>query len=345
MATKWHLIVPRGEFSHPSGVVQVIDDAAVSAMASAFDPKRRILVDFDHYSDLTNAQREKVQEAGIQLPSEAAGWVTAVQASEKGLLGQIETTPAGQERLANKEYRFLSPVWRRSDCDRLGSDRVRPLVLSKVGLTNEPNIAAIPELVANRGTERLIGPMVDFMANSEQGAHGMDYKKKLCNALGLDPEKATDADIEAAEVAAAEKQKKDAEAMENRSKSLESERDALRARAETAEAKLAEQEKAALKNRVDAALKDYESVITNRADVEAAFMRDFEGTIKVLRALKTDGLPNRADGGLPEGANADFSAKVRAQREAVEVYCNRNPGMSRSSAFEILRVQGHEAFE
>ena len=345
MATQWHLIVPKGEFPHPSGVVQVIDDASVSAMADAFDPKRKVLVDFDHYSDLTNAQREKIQEAGIQLPSEAAGWVTAVKATEAGLMGHIDTTPMGAGKLANKEYRFLSPVWRRSDCERLDSERVRPLVLSKVGLTNEPNIKAIPELVANRGTERLIGPLVDFLANSEQEKPTMDYKKKLCNAFGLDPEKATDADIEAAEAAAAEKCKNDDEEMENREKALKAERDALKNRAEAVEAKLAEQEKAALKNRVEAALKEHEAVIQNRADVESALTKDFDGTIKVLKGLKLQSLPNRSSGELPGGDQSDFAPKVKAQTEAIEAYCNRNPGSSRTQAFEILRTQGHEAFK
>lgn len=332
-ATQWHLIVPKGEFPHPAGVVQVIDDEAVSAMASAFDPKRRVLVDFDHYSDLTNAQREKVQEAGVQLPSEAAGWITSVQVSPNGLLGQIETTPMGRDKLANKEYRFLSPVWRRRDCARLDAERVRPLALSKVGLTNEPNIAAIPELVANRGTERLIGPLVDFLANSEQdrlmsGVPIMDYRAKLLVVLGLSPD-ATDEAIWSG-----------IEAMKAKADSAKN----LENRATTAEAKLAEHEKLALKNRVEAALAEHESVITNRADVEAALTKDFDGALKVLKALKLDKLPNRADGKMPDGDN-DFAAKVKAQTEAVAAYCNRNPGTSRTRAYAILQTQGHQAFK
>ena len=345
MAKVWHLLVPKGEFPHPSGVTQVIDDKAVSAMASAFDPARRILIDFDHYSDLTNDQREKVLAAGVQLPSEAAGWITSVRAGDKGLMGQIETTPVGAEKLANKQYRFLSPVWRRRDCDRIDGDRVRPLVLSKVGLTNEPNIAAIPELVANRGTERYIGPAVDIIANSEtEGTEGMNYKTALCKMLGLDPEKATDDEITAA-IGKASKSDEDMQAMENRAKSAEAERDALKGRAETAEAKVAATEKAAQKARVDAALKEYEPVITNRADIEASLTADYDGTIRTLKAVKIERLPNRADGNLPDGDDAAFAAKVKAQTDAVDQMCNRNPGMSRTAAYDALRVQGHEAFK
>lgn len=165
----------------------------------------------------------------------------------------------------------------------------------------------------------------------------MDYKAKLCNAMGLDPEKATDAEIEAAELAAIEKRKKD--------EAMAAEAEAMKNRAIAAEAKLAEAEKAALKNRVDAALKEHEQVIQNRQAVEEALTKDFDGTIKVLKGLKFDSLPNRAEGDLPDGKDSNFDAKVRAQREAVESYVNRNPGVSRSNAFEILRVQGHEAFK
>ncbi|MCO6401353.1 MAG: hypothetical protein J5I99_09015 [Verrucomicrobia bacterium] len=347
MANKWHLIVPKGEFPHPAGVVQVIDDMAVSAMAAAFDPQRKVLIDFDHYSELTNAQRAKVREAGIQLPSEAVGWVTAVKASERGLLAQIETTPLGEKKLANKEYRFLSPVWRREDCARIGGDRVRPLVLSKIGLTNEPNIKAIPELVANRGTERLIGPLVDFLANSEQalisGGNVMDYRAKLIVALGL-PADATDDAIWAG-VEAMKAKADRTSALENRATTATNELATMRTRAEAAEAKLAAADRAALAGRVTAALKEYETVITNRADVEAALTKDFDGTVKVLKALKIDALPNRRDGNLPDEDNSDFTSKVKAQTEAVVAYCNRNPGTSRTQAYSILLAQGHEAFK
>jgi phage I-like protein len=337
MAT-WAKIVPIGEFPHPSGVVQVIDRDAVTAMAEAFDPARKLLVDFDHYSDLTNAQRDAIRSAGIQLPSEAAGWVTGVEARDDGLYGQIETTPQGAAALANATYRFLSPVWRKRDCEQLGDSRVRPKVLAKVGFTNEPNIQAIPEMVANRGSERFIGPLVDFVANreDEEKEADMEYRKKFCAAFDL-PETATDEELDAA--IAARKAGADAAAAEA---------EAMKNRAESAEAKLAEIEKAALAAKIEAALKEHEAVISNRADIAEALARDYDGTVKTLKALRLSApstLPNRADGETPPEGDNDFESKVRAQRKAVESYCNRNPGVSRSNAFEILRVQGHEAFK
>ena len=53
----WYQIAPLGEFPHrPSGVVQVVDQAACDAMANAFrqaagEPNfAGLLIDFDHFS-------------------------------------------------------------------------------------------------------------------------------------------------------------------------------------------------------------------------------------------------------------------------------------------------------
>ncbi len=329
MAKAWHLIVPVGEFPHPKGVVQVIDRASVDAMAHAFDPSRKVLVDFDHYSDLTNDQRDAVKAAKVLLPSDAAGWVTAVRATAKGLAGEIDFTPAGDAALGNRSYRFLSPVFLGRDVESDGEGRVRPLRLAKVGLTNEPNMTAIPAL-ANRGEdEQLIGPAVDCMANrmdKEQGEK-MDYKAKLCNALNLDPAKATDEEIDAAITARKAKDDESAakvaegEEMANRVKKLES---------------------AALKVRVDAALSEHAGVIANRADIESALTADFDGTIKTLRALKLATLPNRADGDLPDG---DIAAKDAARTKFIEEVKLSNRCATNAQAWEIAQRHKPELFK
>jgi phage I-like protein len=111
MKTAMQMLVPVGDFPHPSGVTQVIDQAAVQAMAAAFSPERRILVDRDHYSDLTNTDREKLQKMGIKLSSEAAGWISAVDPRADGLWGTIDLTPDGARDVAAGNFRFLSPVF------------------------------------------------------------------------------------------------------------------------------------------------------------------------------------------------------------------------------------------
>jgi len=50
---------------------------------------------------------------------------------------------SGLTAVTNGEYRFVSPVWFKEDCEDLGGDRMRPLKLSDAGLTNQPNLRGL----------------------------------------------------------------------------------------------------------------------------------------------------------------------------------------------------------
>jgi len=133
----WVQIAPLGEHPHSddSGrtLVQVIDTSAVRAMANSFRPK--VLVDQEHFS------------YNLSKSSEAYGWLLEVQPRADGLDGLIEWTDKGEEAVANSRYRFISPVWLPRDLEKLGGDRVRPLRIDSLGLTNTPNIKAIKPLL------------------------------------------------------------------------------------------------------------------------------------------------------------------------------------------------------
>ena len=70
----WYQIAPLGEFAHgPTGVVQVVDQAACEAMANKFRKEAEkpnfagLLIDFDHFS------------LDDKLKSEAAGWIAELE--------------------------------------------------------------------------------------------------------------------------------------------------------------------------------------------------------------------------------------------------------------------------
>jgi len=158
----WFQIAPLGEFAHASaGVSQVVDEAACRAMAAAFEADSRnanfagLLVDFDHFS-LDRAQR-----------SEAAGWITALELRgdltangancangkcDAGLWAKIRWSDVGESAVAGGRYRFISPVWRREDCEDLGpdpvsgQDRLRPVRLLNAAVTNDPNLKGLVPL-------------------------------------------------------------------------------------------------------------------------------------------------------------------------------------------------------
>jgi phage I-like protein len=324
MAKRWIQIAPLGEYPHPAGVVQVIDAPAIAAMAAAFDPARKALIDFDHYSDLSNAQRTAIEEADVSLPSEAAGWIEALDARPDGLYGLADMTPEGEMAIRNGEYRFLSPVWLRRDCEDAGQDRLRPKRLHKIGLTNEPNIRDLRPLVNRRRVGAVTGPLAP-LANSapvEPPATvvepepteivAMDYRAKLIVLLGLDAD-ATDeqimAAIEAMKNSEAEEEEKRKAEMANAEEEAKKREEEV-ANAEAA-AKAKDEEIADLKNRLDESRKatlaaqvetdlvEFAGVIKDKAATRKALLSNREAARAVLANVRPPALPNRADGSPP----------------------------------------------
>ena len=149
-ADGWYQLAPLGEFAHAAaGVVQVVDVEACSAMAARFKADAAVanfaglLVDFDHFS-LDDRAR-----------SEAAGWIVTVESRDTGRWANIRWSDVGELAVKGGRYRFLSPVWARSDCVDLGNGRVRPVRLLNAAVTNDPNLKGLLAL-SNRSQESVV---------------------------------------------------------------------------------------------------------------------------------------------------------------------------------------------
>jgi phage I-like protein len=85
-----------------------------------------LVVDFEHATELKAPN-------GDQAP--AAGWVNGYEVRAGGAVwGKVSWTPRGQEAVANREYRYLSPVL----IYEKATGRVKSL--SSIGLVNKPNL-------------------------------------------------------------------------------------------------------------------------------------------------------------------------------------------------------------
>jgi len=85
-----------------------------------------LVIDFEHATELKAPNGEKAP---------AAGWVNGFEVRDGGAVwGEASWTPAGQEAVANQEYRYLSPVLLFEKI----SKRIRSL--SSIGLVNKPNL-------------------------------------------------------------------------------------------------------------------------------------------------------------------------------------------------------------
>lgn len=301
----WFQLVPKGEFKHPeSGLTQVLDDAAMEAMANRFAAEasapgfRGLLVDQDHFSyDLTKS-------------SEAYGWVREVANRENGLWGRIEWTPKGQAAIDGREYKSISPAWLPRDVEDLGGRRVRPIRLDTVGMTNTPNLQGMIPL-ANRTA----------MAGEPKSAAGSGVPPKVAAALGISAKAGVEEFIHA---------------ISDLKAKLADGESKLVALSES----VADEAVAPLKNRfapeLIASLRG--QLIANR-DAALPILRELS-----RRASVPAPMHNRALAGHPGGApGEDNEARYQEAKKAIVALMNRR-GVSYKEAFKAVRAEKPHLF-
>ncbi|MFQ3664679.1 MAG: phage protease [Sphingomonadaceae bacterium] len=146
--------------------LQKDEAAAVIAATKARAGRTDIMVDYDHQSFFG-------AKDGVGGQAPAAGWISPASLSVEpdGIWAEVQWTAAAAQKLAAREYRYLSPLF------TYDSFTGRVLSILNAGLTNTP---AIEELAAVATTQETI----------------MDWSAILA-ALGL-PEGATQEDVLAA---------------------------------------------------------------------------------------------------------------------------------------------------
>jgi phage I-like protein len=143
-----------------------VDEASLRAMVAAFHSRGvDLVIDYEHQS--LNGER-----------APAAGWIKHLEARADGLWAQVEWTFQAREYLANREYRYFSPVL------RLDPESRKPTVLMHLGLTNVPAIKSLPPLVAKVGAAGGDWAAPGGMAVTEEENETMEELKCL---VGLTP--------------------------------------------------------------------------------------------------------------------------------------------------------------
>lgn len=335
----WFHIAPLGEFDHASGLRQVIDGKACTAMAENFSKESNdpnfpgLLVDFDHFSH------------SPEKSSTAAGWITALKTVEPaceraaanrkpndtppqkgGLWAKIRWSDLGNEAVRGGRYRLVSPVWNRSDCEPVEKTgkgekaRVRPLRLARVALTNDPNLKGLVPLTNRIDPES---------GSQKEQSNTMDYRSKLIELLGLDAN-ASDEQIAAACASSAEQQ----DSLQQRYKAL-------------------------LATRVEDDLREFACVIGDVDAVRGQLLGNRDGTLQVLKALRKpeeisprhNGTPapvvvpaplhNRATARVPEtvfSSERNPTEEARARRIANRAReIQKQLGVGHTQAFEMAR--------
>jgi phage I-like protein len=312
-ADAWYHLVPRGEFpvtttdaaGQPVQLMQVLDDTAIRSIvdrfaAAATDPRfAGVLIDQDHFS------------YDPEKSSEAMGWIREVQARADGVWGRVEWTDLGTQALANRRYKFISPVWSlgQGTAERIEPGRVRPLAIETAGLTNSPNLPGLSPLTNRIAPAHAAETAIPTRADMNSPAL----------ELGLDPA-ATEA-----VVAAAIRQ------LQHRATAAEGELAPLRNRVVKLEADLlatatahAEAELAPLRERITAEelapLRD--GLIRNRAATLPLVHRLRAQFAAARPGLLPGRVLNRADGRTPDGhpnAGMEPGGQQLTQRRESEI--------------------------
>ncbi|MCX5828754.1 MAG: phage protease [Deltaproteobacteria bacterium] len=154
---------PKGKFT--------CDETSQQAVLAAFDAQKNdMVIDYEHQT-----------LRDVEAP--AAGWIKKAKLINKGKEGiwaVVDWTEKARQYIANKEYRYVSPVF----ITRISDNRVVRLI--NVALTNQPNIDGMVPLI-NKYMEN------QLELNNQHKEDGNMTWKELLKLLGL-AEGATEAD-------------------------------------------------------------------------------------------------------------------------------------------------------
>lgn len=223
---QWIELIPAGTFTGRDG--RQWRNENPQGILAAFQANEGALpFDIEHSSEHKAPKGE---------PAPAQGWVEELQERDGAIWGRVEWNDGGTELIANRQYRYYSPVFYYT------KDSRDVLALKSVALTNQPNMVfkALNQHSTPHPTEG--GPDMDLT--------------KIALALGL-VAAATESDIlEAVNTLKTEKQ-----TALNQAQSPDADKFVPMAtheiavnRADAAEAKLAEQAKAALAAEIETAV-------------------------------------------------------------------------------------------
>lgn len=327
----WFHLAPFGDFPHPSGIVQIIDEPAVDSMVSRFNAEMPggfpgLLVDYEHRSHEPDGS------------TEAAAWVEGLEKRQDGLWGQLRWSDDGRAAVAGGRYRFQSPTWLQPDCEWVGEHRLRPLRLHDCGLTNSPNLTGLVPLSNRQAAPAATGnPQQTTTAEDTTDMATTDYKAQLTELLGL-PATATDEQITAARPTVLANRDKGA-----KYDALKTDFDALR--------------DAQADSDLDAAgITDPEE----RKDIKPVLLENRAGALKLLaNVAKRKGtqtaatLTNRATAKTPgQGAatvvvtaTVDDKSRLQLQREVIDTVKLANKGITNEAAFQLAKRTQPDLFK
>jgi phage I-like protein len=130
-------VIPFGYHKTPKGPFELNHEGAAAIIETFEAQKNDMVIDYEH---------QTFADPPVEAP--AAGWIKQlINKGEDGVWAALEWTEKAKQYIANKEYKYVSPVFLK----RISDDRVVRLI--NVALTNQPNIDGMVPLINKFGFE------------------------------------------------------------------------------------------------------------------------------------------------------------------------------------------------
>lgn len=131
---QWVHLLPTGTFQGRDGRGPYMLDDPVAVISESRERAGRAAmpIDYDHAIDLA------APNGGF---APAAGWIKGLQARDDGIWGHVDWTPRAAQQLAQREYRYLSPVFHHTTNGTIRS-------ILRASLTNNPNLDQLTALAS-----------------------------------------------------------------------------------------------------------------------------------------------------------------------------------------------------
>lgn len=182
-------VLPFGQIDIEGEPPAFVDDESVESIIAQFERRGNdMVIDYEHQT-----------LKDVQAP--AAGWAKLISKGKDGVWAIVDWTSKARDYIANKEYRYFSPVfWVRA------KDR-KVVAIKNIALTNDPKVNHLRPIIA-----KLAWSDEHKLETAKKGDGTM--LKKLLKLFGLAEDAGEDQVVEAIEAVVAKNQELEKAALE-----------------------------------------------------------------------------------------------------------------------------------
>jgi phage I-like protein len=124
-------VIPAGKYDTPKGTFELTQESAKEVIAYFEQQQNDMVIDYEH---------QTLADPPVEAP--ASGWIKKlVNKGADGIWAVVEWTEKARQYIANKEYKYISPVFYKRKADNVVTR------LINVALTNAPNIDGMVPLI------------------------------------------------------------------------------------------------------------------------------------------------------------------------------------------------------